>query len=340
MRVLVSGSHGFIGSALVTRLRELDHDVTRLARMSGEQDDVVWNPATGDIELEELEGFDAVVHLGGVSIGEHRWTTSEKLRIWDSRINSTEFLSTRLSQVVDRPSVFVCASAVGYYGSHEVNELTESSPNGEGFLAHVCNHWEDATNIAANVGIRVVNLRSGVVLGAHGGALAKQLPLFRAGLGGRLGSGLQFFPWISLRDEVNAIIHAITHERLSGPVNLVGPEQITNYEFTRSLGKALHRPTAVPAWPWLLRIAFGRQLTEEMLLASQRVSSRKLSSSGYQFQDKTLDDAIAHILDQLEKESEEARAKKARDKESKEAKKSKDSESDQTSAQPDDDERK
>ena len=303
MRVLIAGSHGLIGSALVERLVDLDHDVTRLVRKTAGAGEINWKSALED--NDQLEGFNAIVNLAGVGIGQKRWRQKEKGRIWDSRVAATETLAQRLGALTVRPEVFVCASAVGYYGDGGDRELTEADTKGEGFLAELCANWEDATKHASEVGIRVVNIRSGIVLSPKGGALAKQLPLFRLGLGGRMGNGTQYTSWISLHDEVEAIVHVLTHKRISGAVNLTAPEPVTNSDFTALLGASLARPTYVPAWTWLLNLGFGRQMTDEVLLASQRAVPRKLMASGFSFRDRTLEEAFDNMFVSAE-EAEEA----------------------------------
>ena len=296
MRILVGGSHGLIGTALVSRLQELDHSVVRLVRNDPEQDDILWQMTDDTVDIDAFEGFDAVINLAGRSIGEKRWRKSETKLIWNSRVLSTEFLTMRLAEVVNRPEVYIGASAVGYYGSRGRTSLDEESSRGEGFLADLCKEWEDSANPAREAGIRVVNLRSGIVLSPEGGVLKRQLPLFKLGIAGRLGSGEQFLPWIALTDEVNAIIHLLTHRRLSGPFNVTSPNPVTNVEFTATLGKVLGRPTFIPAWKWMLDLTFGRQLTQETLLASQRVMPKKLLDSGFKFKHPVLEPALEEML--------------------------------------------
>jgi uncharacterized protein len=296
MRVLISGSHGLVGEALRTRMLDLGHSVTRLVRSKPESDDIVWDPLTGEIDVARLEGFDVVVHLAGVSIGEKRWSPSLKAKIWDSRVVSTELLSKRLVEVVDRPDVFVCASAVGYYGNRGDELLAEDSERGEGFLADLCHMWEDATTPALDAGIRVVNVRSGVILAKDGGVLARQLPLFRLGIGGRLGSGHQWYPWISLRDEASAIMHVINKKSVKGPVNLVAPTETTNGDFTLLLANTLRRPAVIPAPRWMLALPLGTELTDQLLLTSQRVKPKKLIDSGFKFQDPELSQLFADFF--------------------------------------------
>lgn len=297
MKVLVAGSHGLIGSSLVEALISRGDHVVRLVRSRRSADgEIRWDLHSQSIDLELMEGFDAVVHLGGVSIGERRWSEREKELLWNSRIVSTDILAQALAKVIVRPATFVCASAVGYYGDRGDEVLTEKASSGEGFLAALCKEWEAATATAAQVGIRTVNLRSGVVLSPLGGALARQLPLFRLGLGGRLGPGTQWLPWITLDDEVAAILHALDTPSLAGPVNLTSPNPVTNAQYTSMLGEQLRRLTLVPSPRWMLKVALGEQLTDEVLLASQRVRPSKLLASGFSFQHADLADALAHLL--------------------------------------------
>lgn len=300
MKVLISGSRGFIGEALVKRLDEQGHKVTRLVRNRAEDGDVIWNAKTGALDLSDIEGFDAVVHLGGVGLGEKRWTEKERGAIWDSRINTTDFLAQRLAQAINRPKVFVVASGIGYYGDRADEKLNETSTKGDGFLAEVVKHWEEAAAPAVEAGIRTVHVRSGIVLGAKGGMYKRLAPVFKGALGGNLGDGNQYMSWISLEDEVNAIIFAITNDRLSGPVNFCSPNPVTNKEFTKAMGEALHRPTFIPVWPWMLKIAFGSQQTNEMLLVSQRAYPKKLENAGFKFHHKHINAVLKDLVAEAE----------------------------------------
>ncbi|OHB72395.1 MAG: TIGR01777 family protein [Planctomycetes bacterium RBG_13_63_9] len=297
MKVLVSGATGLIGSALVESVAQSGHQVTALVRspaLAG-SGAVVWNPAAGTLDSAHVEGFDAVVHLAGESVARGRWTTRKKSRIRESRVQGTGLLSRTLARLDQPPTVLACASAIGYYGDRGEEPLDEESPPGEGFLAQVCRDWEAATQPAAEAGIRVVKLRMGVVLAAGGGALARMLPLFRRGLGGRLGSGTQYMSWITLRDVVGAAQHVLSNDTLHGAVNLVSPRAVTNREFTRSLGRVLHRPTYFAVPGGVLRILLG-QMAEELLLNSTRVIPRRLTDSGYTFDDPELEPALRRIL--------------------------------------------
>jgi uncharacterized protein (TIGR01777 family) len=307
MRVLISGASGLIGSALVQRLTGTDDEpgrhapalIVRLVRSEPRPDtseisresEIFWDPSTGELDPPALEGFDAVVHLAGENIARGRWTAEKRARIRDSRVRGTRLLCGALAETARRPKVLVSASAVGYYGDRGDEDLDETSPAGSGFLADVCREWEAATEPAAAAGIRVVCVRLGVVLARHGGALARMLPIFRFGLGGRLGSGRQYMSWIVLRDAVEAICHAIAVETLSGPVNLVAPNPVTNRQFTKALGRALHRPTLFPAPAFMLRLALG-EMADALLLASARVLPRRLLATGFRFHAAHLEDAL------------------------------------------------
>ena len=296
MRVLVSGSHGLIGSALVGALTAGGHSVTRLVRGAPAEGEAGWDPRAGNVDAAALEGHDAVVHLAGAGIGAHRWTDAYKAEIRDSRVRATQVLVEALAGLDDRPRVLASASAVGIYGDRGDEELTESSPPGTGFLAEVVREWEDAARRATEAGIRVAHLRSGVVLSPRGGALREQLPLFRLGLGGRLGSGRQYLSWISLPDEVAAILYVLGSDDLEGPVNLTAPAPVTNAEFTRTLGAALRRPAFLVVPPAALWVRFGREMTTEMLVAGQRVLPSRLQAGGFAFRHPELAAALPQLL--------------------------------------------
>jgi hypothetical protein len=295
MKVLVSGSNGLIGRAFMESLFAGGHEATRLTRGNRVvAPRVLWNPVTGSLEPRLLEGFDAVVHLAGENIA-GRWTPALKEKIRDSRVKGTAFLAQALAGLARPPRVFVCASAVGYYGDRGEEVLTEESGPGEGFLPEVCRAWESAGDPAARRGIRVVHLRFGVALSRRGGALAKMLLPFRLGLGGRLGSGRQWWSWVSLEDARGAILHAIQTETLSGPVNVTAPAPVTNAEFTRALGRALRRPTLLPLPAFLARLALG-EMADSLLLASARAEPQKLLSTGYRFRHPTLSSALPVLV--------------------------------------------
>jgi len=297
MKVLVTGSTGFVGLALLRDLAGEEHIVARLVRPSSkaEGEGVRWDPEAGTVDIDGLERLDAVVHLAGENIAEGRWTAEKKARIRDSRIKGTRLLCESLHRLQRPPKTLVAASAVGYYGDRGNEVLREDSPTGSGFLAQVCREWEEATGPAARKGIRVVNLRIGMVLSASGGALAKMLPAFRAGAGGRIGSGRQYVSWIALPDLVGAIRHALETESLEGPVNAVAPEPVTNREFTDTLARVLSRPAIVPLPALAARLAFG-EMADELILASARVTPAKLLSSGYRFLYPGLEGTLRHLL--------------------------------------------
>ena len=295
MLVLVSGSTGLIGSALVPALEADGHTVRRLVRGRASGDDVTWDPASGAIDRTGLEGVEAVVHLAGEPIGDRRWSAAQKERVRSSRVDGTRLLSSALAELDRPPAVMVSGSAVGIYGDRGDETLTEDSTLGSGFLADVCRQWEEATAPAGKAGIRVVNVRSGVVLSPRGGALRRQLPFFKLGIGGRLSSGRQFTSWISIDDHVGAVRHALTTDSLNGPVNLTAPQPVRNAEFTRALASAVHRPAVLPVPRLALAVVLGRDLAAEML-GSQRVLPQRLEASGYRFRYGHVEEALRHVL--------------------------------------------
>jgi hypothetical protein len=298
MNIVVSGSSGLVGSALVPELSAARHNVKRLVRRapSGKLAEVRWNPAGGELDTAVVEGCDAVIHLAGESIAAGRWTMAKKARIRDSRVRSTALLAEALARTKKAPKVMVCASAIGYYGSRGDELLTEDSPAGSGFLAGVCREWEAAAAPAFRKGIRVVHLRFGVVLSRRGGALAKMLLPFWLGAGGRIGSGRQYMSWIAIGDAVGAIQYAMENEALRGPVNAVAPNPVTNQEFTLALGRALRRPTLFPMPELAARLLFG-EMADALLLSSTRVVPERLKSAGYRFRHPALDAALRHLLE-------------------------------------------
>ena len=296
MKVLVSGASGLVGSALVPFLTTGGHTVHRLVRSdSGDAADVRWDPETGTVEADKLAGFDAVVHLAGENIAAGRWTAAKKDRIRDSRVDGTRLLCEALSALETPPKVLICASAIGYYGERGDGVLTEESEPGTGFLTEVCEAWEAATRPAADRGIRVVNLRFGMILSPAGGALARMLLPFKLGVGGKLGSGNQYMSWISLDDVVGAVHYALETESLSGPVNAVAPTPVTNRVYTKTLGQVLKRPALFPVPGFAARLAFG-EMADALLLASTRVVPEKLNRSGYVFRQPELEGALRHLL--------------------------------------------
>jgi len=296
MDVAVTGSSGLIGSALVGALRAAGHRPVRLVRRAGAgADEIAWDPATGVLDAASLEGIGAVVHLAGAGIGDHRWTDAYKREILESRTRSTVLLAGRLAGLQRPPTVLLSGSAVGYYGESETATFTEASPAGAGFLAEVCVAWEAAAAPAVEAGIRTAFLRTGIVLSPAGGALKKTLPLFKLGAGGKMGSGRQWWSWISLDDEVGAIVHLLTAE-VSGPVNLTAPTPVTNAEFTKVLGSVLGRPTFLPVPKFGPKLLLGGELADALLFTSQKVLPSELTRSGYTFAHPTLDGALRALL--------------------------------------------
>ncbi len=295
MRIAVTGASGLIGSALVERLRAEGHTVARLVRdpSKAAAGDVVWDPEAGTIDKAALEGIGAAVHLAGENVGV-RWTDEVKRRIMDSRIKGTRLLAQTLAHLAHPPRTLVQASAVGIYGDRGDETITEDSASGTGFLADVGRAWEGASSLAEEVGIRVVKLRLGIVLSGKGGALDKLLLPFKMGVGGKIGTGRQWMPWITLEDTVEVILRALRDERLRGPVNAVAGS-VRNSEFTDALGRALHRPTLIPVPGFGLRALFG-EMADEALLAGQRVDPARLRAIGHQFHHPTLDVALAAAL--------------------------------------------
>ncbi len=297
MDVLVTGAHGLIASALIPRLRADGHRVVRLVRGEPEgSDDVRWDPSAGTIDAAGLEGVAAVVNLAGAGIGEKKWSPARKQLIADSRTQSTDLLARTLAGLSRPPAVLLSGSAVGYYGNRGAEELTEASAPGDDFLAETCVAWEAATAPAEEAGIRVVHLRTGIVLATHGGALHQMLVPFKLGLGGRIGSGDQYMSWITLDDHVGAMRHLLTDESVRGPANLTAPNPVTNGEFTRALGRALHRPTVLPTPLLPLKAVYGAELIEHLLVHGQRVLPRVLEQTDYDFAHTQLDDALRAVL--------------------------------------------
>ena len=297
MKILISGSHGLVGTALIKALEPEGHEIYRLVRhYPGSHSEIEWSPDRYSIALSLIEGFDAVVHLAGESIAEGRWTDEKKKRIRESRVKGTKLLSDALANLTQPPKTLISASAIGYYGDRDDELLTEESAPGNDFLSEVCKEWEAATSHATTMGIRVVNTRFGIILDKEGGALKKMLPVFRMGIGGRIGSGKQWMSWIALDDVIGALKFALTNQSLTGPVNYVAPKPVRNAEFTKALGHALSRPTILPIPAFGVRFAFG-EMADALLLSSQRVEPSRLTKAGYQFEYSDLDSALKHVLD-------------------------------------------
>lgn len=296
MKVAVTGSSGLIGTALVPHLRSVGYEVVRLVRRPAAADDEVsWDPATGSVDLDRLAGIDAVVNLAGAGVGDHRWTDAYKRQILDSRVDSTHTIVRAMTELQPRPRVLVSASAIGWYGDTGDTAVDETAPAGTGFLADVVRAWEAAADPAAAAGIRVVHPRTGLVVAKSGGAWGRMFPLFRLGLGGKLGSGHQYWSWISLRDEVCALQFLLEQDHLSGPVNLTGPAPATNAEITAAMGRILGRPTVLPAPAFALKAVLGEFSSE--VLGSIRAVPAVLERAGFAFQDPTVDAAIRTALD-------------------------------------------
>jgi uncharacterized protein (TIGR01777 family) len=295
MNILVSGGTGLIGSALIPELEAGGHGVKRLTRKLRSGEDIRWDPDAGTIE-GDLAEFDAVVHLGGESIAEGRWTPEKQRRIMESRQKGTRLLAEKVAGLPEPPSVMVSASAIGYYGDRGNELLTEESEPGTMFLSEVCREWEAAAEPAREAGVRVVHPRFGIVLSTEGGALGTTLPIFKLGGGGKIGSGRQYWSWVSLGDVVGAVVHAINTDALSGPMNVVAPDPPTNAEYTKVLGHVLGRPTffAVPAPA--ARVALGG-MADNLLLASARVEPAKLEETGYVYRYPELEGALRYLLD-------------------------------------------
>ena len=296
MRTLITGSTGLIGRALVHKLESAGHEVVRLVRPDsrGGATGIVWDPSNGMLDASQLEAFDAVIHLAGENIADRRWSEAQKRSIRDSRVMGTTLLATTLAKLDRPPSVLACASAGGYYGHRADEVLGDSAPPGTDFLADVTRQWEEASAPAAQAGIRVVNMRISVVLAAAGGMLKRVLPIFRLGLGGRLGSGSQYMSWITRKDLVDAIVWTIEHDELSGGLNVTAPNAVSNREFTRALARQLGRPAPFFVPRFALRLVQGD--LSDVVLSSIRMAPERLVASGFEFSSAEIDGALASAL--------------------------------------------
>lgn len=299
MKVLLSGASGFVGAALQKHLKSCGHQVVRLVRdpKSLADDTIFWDPEHGKADAADLEGFDAIINLSGENIAGSRWNDKQKTQILESRVKSTFTLAKILAKLKRPPEVFICASAVGIYGNRGNQLCNEDTPSGNGFLAEVCRKWEAAAAPAKDKGIRTVHLRFGIVLSKKGGALAKMLPPFKLGLGGRFGDGKQYMSWITIEDLVAIVLFAMTQRRLQGPVNTVTPHPVTNEQFTKSLGKAIKRPAFFNVPAFMLKAIFGKEMAEEMFLNSTRVEPLRLNEAGYSFLYPELNTALQHLTE-------------------------------------------
>ena len=300
MRLIVSGASGLIGTALVPALRAAGHQVGRLVRGAAalSPGDVRWSPAEGAIDAAGLEGVDGVVHLSGESIfaGLRRWTAAKRVRIRDSRVDTTALLARAIAGLARRPGVLVLVTGSGFYGDRGDDQLTEESTGGTGFLADVSRAWEAAASPAAAAGVRVVYLRTGLVLDRRGGLLGPLLPLFRLGLGGPIGQGRRFWSWIAIDDLIGVFRFALESPGLAGPVNTASPNPVTNGEFTRVLGRVVARPALIPVPPFALRLIFGRAAANETMLTSARLVPGRLLAAGFRFRFPDLEGALRHVL--------------------------------------------
>ncbi|MBL8880531.1 MAG: TIGR01777 family oxidoreductase [Phycisphaerales bacterium] len=299
MRVAITGANGLVGRALIAALDAPGDQALALVRRSGSagtsSHEIVWNPATARLDPQALDGVEAVVNLAGESIADGRWTDARKKAILDSRVLATDLISRTIAAMRRPPRVLISASAIGYYGARNEAPLDEDAPPGSGFLAEVCRAWESATQPAADAGVRIVNLRIGLVLAASGGALEKMLPIFKFGMGGIVGSGRQFMSWITLTDLLRAIRFAIERDHLRGAVNAVAPHAVTNRDFTMTLARVLHRPAIIPAPAFAIRAAMG-EMGEQLLLSGANVRPKRLLDAGFSFSHPELDAALRHEL--------------------------------------------
>lgn len=300
MRILISGSSGLVGSELLKFWRLQGHDITRLLRPGSKADrlepSLVADLINDKINIDELENFDAIIHLAGENIANAAWTENQKTKIRASRVKATQVLASAITQLKNPPKIFICASAIGYYGDRPDEYLNEDSVCVKGdFLSETCVAWENACKPVSERGIRTVNTRFGVILSPRGGMLAKILPIFALGGGGIIGNGSQTMSWIALDDVIYAINYILHNESIKGPVNITAPKAVTNHEFTKTLGKVLKRPTIFPVPSFVAKLVFG-DMADALLLASANVKPRKLLDNGYEFALPDLETALRHIL--------------------------------------------
>jgi len=299
LRIIVSGSHGLVGKALIKALEADGHEIYRLVRYAPHSEkEIEWSPDRYSIAISRIEGFDAVFHLAGESIASGRWNEEKKRKIRESRTKGTKLLADALANLSAPPKTLVSASAIGYYGDRGDELLTETSPPGKDFLADVCIEWEKATEHARAKGVRVVNTRFGIILDKEGGALAKMLTPFRMGIGGRIGDGKQWMSWIALDDVIAALQFVLNDESMNSPVNFVAPNPVRNAEFTKTLGSVLSRPTIFPIPEFGVRLAFG-EMADALLLSSQRASASRLQAAGFAFNYPQLLTALKHVLEKV-----------------------------------------
>lgn len=296
--VAIGGASGMIGKALIAALEQDGHVVRRLVRrpVKNQASEIYWKPSVGEIDADALNGIDAVVHLGGIGLTDHRWSDNFKRQIRDSRVDSTRLLSATLAGLPHKPRVHVNASAIGYYGVRGDEPIDETSAGGKGFLADTCRDWEAATQTSWEAGIRVCQLRIGVVLSPDGGALSKMLTPFRMGVGGPVGSGKQYMSWVVLSDVVAAIQFALDHDPLHGAVNVTAPNPVTNREFAKALGEALHRPAVVPTPALAIRALVGREMADELLLGGAKIFPKRLEAEGFDFSCPDIHTALRTVL--------------------------------------------
>ena len=299
MNVLITGSSGLIGTQLTRFLTENGHHVYRMQRNGQSDQPFSWDPAGGNSSMDDAIQLDAVINLSGASIADGRWTEKRKKLILESRINSTRLLAETLAGMQNRPGVFISGSAIGFYGDSGEQVVDEDSKPGSNFLATVAQQWEEATQAASAAGIRTVNMRTGVVLSPEAGMLDKLLLPFKLGLGGIVGNGKQYLSWVSIHEIVNMIQFLLENESLSGPVNLVAREPVTNHTFTKTLGAVLKRPTLIPLPAYAVKLAFG-EMGEELLLSGARVMPKRLTEAGYEFVDISLEAALRSLLGKYE----------------------------------------